>query len=151
MAGSAYTVALTLLARRELSTRQIRQRLARRGFDRDAVDEAVAQLTSERALDDVRTAGAIARTELKLHGRGRARVLRSLHAAGIASDLAATAVDEAFASIDVDGLLLACLDKRLRPGSAIADEREMLRLFRYLVSQGFEPERVLALLRSRRQ
>jgi SOS response regulatory protein OraA/RecX len=78
-------------------------------------------------------------------------VLRSVRAAGIAPEVARTAVDQAFDSADVEGLLRAALEKRLRPGSAIADDREMQRLFRALVTQGFEPGRVLALLRSRRQ
>jgi regulatory protein len=151
LAGSAYQVALTLLARRELSTSQIRQRLARHGFDGNAVDEAVAQLTSERALDDARTAGAIARTALRLHRHGPSRVLRAIQAAGIPGDVARAAVDEAFEAEDVDALLRTVLDKRLPDGGVIADDSEMRRLFRYLVAQGFDPGRVVALLRSRRQ
>ena len=151
MAGSAYQVALTLLAKRELSTLQLRHRLLRHGFEIDAVGEAVARLTAERALDDARTAGAIARTELRLHGHGRARVLRSVRAAGIAPDVAEAAVDDAFDDIDPDTLLRAALDKRLRPGAPIADDREMARLFRYLVAKGFERDRVLAALRRRRR
>jgi hypothetical protein len=32
----------------------------------------------------------------------------------------------------------------------IADDREFNRLYRYLIGQGFEPDRVLALLRKRK-
>ena len=151
MAGSAYEVALTLLARRELSTHQLRLRLARRGFDRDTIEDAVTRLTSERALDDARTAGAIARTELRLHGHGPARVLRSLRSAGIAGEVAQTAARDAFADTDVDDLLHTLLNKRLGPQAAITDEREMRRLFRYLVGRGFDADRVLATLKRRRR
>ena len=51
------------------------------------------------------------------------------------------------ADLDDDELLEAALAKRLRGGAAIADEREFNRLYRYLVGQGFEPDRVLALLK----
>jgi len=150
LAGSAYLTALGMLATRELSSYQVRQRLARRGFAADAVDEAITQLTSERALDDTRTAGAIARTELRVHGHGPSRALRAVRAAGIAADIAQSAIDETFASEDVGDLLRAALDKRLR-GQPIADDAAMRRLFRYLVGRGFAPDRVVALLRSRRQ
>ena len=41
------------------------------------------------------------------------------------------------------------LAKRLREGKTIADDREFNRLYRYLVGQGFESDRVVTLLKSR--
>jgi len=55
-ANRAYLDALRMLARRELSEAQIRQRLARREHEPDLIDEAAARLKEERALDDVRVA-----------------------------------------------------------------------------------------------
>ena len=40
----ALTTALTLLSRRELSTRQLRERLARRQFTTEQIDDVVARL-----------------------------------------------------------------------------------------------------------
>jgi regulatory protein len=143
---SAYVDGLKLLARRELSEQQVRQRLARRGHDEDAIDDAVTRLRAERAIDDARTAEAIARTETTLHRRGKRRVRMQIERAGIASSVAKRAVDETFQSIDVDALLDASLAKRLHGRDTIADERELQRLYRYLVGQGFDPDRVLARL-----
>ena len=42
---SAYSAALAMLARRELSEAQVRERLARRDHERPAIDEAVAKLS----------------------------------------------------------------------------------------------------------
>ena len=150
MATSAYLAGLQLLARRELSESQIRQRLARRSYQSDDIDTAVARLRNERALDDRRVATAIARTETRVRGRGRLRVKRQIEAAGISGTLAQEAIDEVFADLDSDALLVAALDRRLRGRSAIADDREFQRLFRYLAAQGFESDRVLALLRNKR-
>ena len=143
---SAYLAALKLLARRELSEQQVRQKLARRGHDEDAIDEAIARLRAERAIDDARTAEAIARTETTLRRRGKRRVQMQIERAGIASTVAKRAVDETFQTIDVDALLDASLAKRLHGRDTIADERELQRLYRYLVGQGFDPDRVLARL-----
>jgi regulatory protein len=146
----AYIDALKLLGRRELSEAQIRQRLARRKHDADAVDAAIERLREERSIDDVRVAEAIARTQVSLRKRGKLRVRLEIERAGIDAATARRVVDEAWADLDADALLDAALAKRLRPGDNIADDRAFNRLYRYLVGQGFEPDRVLALLRTRR-
>jgi regulatory protein len=150
LATSAYLAGLQLLARRELSEAQVRQRLSRRGHPTEDIDTAIARLLEERALDDRRVASAIASTQVRVRGRGRLRVKRQIEAAGISSTLAQAATDAAFAEIDSDALLIAALEKRLRGRSTIADEREFQRLFRYLVAQGFDHDRVISSLRSRR-
>ncbi len=136
-----------MLGRRELSEKQVRQRLARRGHDEADVDAAVTRLKSDRSLDDARVAGAIARSETSLRKRGRLRVRRQIEAAGIAADIAQRAVDETFQDINPDALIAAALDKRLRGRTYIADERELQRLYRYLSAQGFESDRIVALLK----
>jgi regulatory protein len=144
--ASAYIDALKMLGRRELSEAQVRQRLARREHAPDAIDTAVARLRAERAIDDVRTADAIARTQTSIKRRGRLRVRRQIEQAGIQPATARRAVDEVFAALDPDALLEASLAKRLRGREQIADQAELARLYRYLIGQGFEPDRVMAAL-----
>jgi regulatory protein len=143
----AYLDALKMLARRELSEAQVRQRLAQRDHDSQSIGAAIARLTAERAIDDVRVAEAIARNETSLRKRGKLRVLRKIESTGISPATARRAADEVFGAIDDDELLEAALAKRLRRGVVIGSEREFSRLYRFLVGQGFEPARVLALLR----
>ena len=50
--AAARTAALLLLGRRELSSRQLRDRLHRRGFPDGIIDQAFADLQSTGALDD---------------------------------------------------------------------------------------------------
>jgi len=150
LADTAYLTALKQLARRELSEAQLRQRLSRRGFPHDDIDTAVARLRQDGSLDDARVAGAIARSQLSLKKRGHLRVLREIEAAGIASALADRAVAEAYAEVDVDALLAAAIDRRLGAGR-IEDDRDMARVFRYLIGQGFESDRAMAALRARRK
>jgi len=149
-ARRAYADALTLLGRRELSEAQLRQRLARRKHDIDAIDHAIERLREEKSIDDARLAETIARTETSVRKRGKLRVRQKIESAGIRRDIARRVVDEVFADLDADRLLDAALAKRLPPGHDIADDRAFNRLYRYLVGQGFEPDRVIALLRTRR-
>jgi regulatory protein len=147
----AYVDGLKMLARRELSEMQIRQRLARKGHEREAIDRAVARLREERAIDDVRVAEAIARTETSLRRRGKLRVRMQIQRAGIANATAKRAVDEIFETVDDAAQLEASLAKRLRGRDTIADDREFQRLYRYLIGQGFESDRVLKALSTRRR
>ena len=147
---SAYVDALRMLARRELSEAQIRQRLARREHDNDRISSAIERLKEERAIDDERVAAAIARTETSVKKRGRLRVRRSIESAGIAADIARRAVEQAFEDLDGGDLLERSLARRLRGGRLIEDDREFQRLYRYLVMQGFESDQVLKLLSAKR-
>jgi SOS response regulatory protein OraA/RecX len=115
------------------------------------IDEAVARLLEERAIDDARVAEAIACTQSALHKRGKVRVRMQIERAGIANATAKRAADEVFDGIDDDALLDAALAKRLRGRDTIADEREFQRLYRYLVGQGFDSDRVLNALTLRRR
>src|ERR1700734_1537939 len=122
--ASAYIDALKMLGRRELSEAQVRQRLARRAHPADA----------------------IARPQSWIKRRGRLRVRRKSGRAGSQPATARRAVDEVFAALDPDALLEASLAKRLRGREQIADQAELARLYRYLIGQGFEPDRVMAAL-----
>lgn len=139
-----------MLGRRELSERQVRQRLARKEYSEDEIEEAIARLREERAIDDQRVAEAIARTETGIRKRGKVRVRMQIERAGIAKETANAAIDEVFETIDDAALLESSLRKRLRGRETIADDREFARLFRYLTGQGFESDRVMKALKAYR-
>jgi SOS response regulatory protein OraA/RecX len=154
--SDAYVTALRMLARRELCEAQVRTRLARREFEPDAIDAAVARLQADRALDDRRTALACARTEANVKRHGRRRALRTVEALGIDRGLARAAVAEVFGDIDEDALLAQALDRKLPPsrtapaGQGAAVEAAVARrLYRHLLGQGFDAGRVLAAIRNR--
>src|SRR5437762_3353922 len=121
-----------MLARRELSEAQVRQRLARKAHEPDAIDAAIERLRAELAIDDTRVAEAIARTETSIRRRGKLRVRMQIDRAGIGKAIAKQAIDAVFDNIDDDALFEAALQKRLRGRETIADEREFQRLYRYL-------------------
>jgi regulatory protein len=139
-----------MLARRELSEAQVRQRLIRKGYEAGEVDAAVERLVAERAIDDARVAEAIAHTETAVRRHGRLRVRRQIEQAGIAAATARRAIDAVFESLDDEALLSRALDKRLRGRDVVADEAEFQKLYRFLIGQGFDPERVLSALKKRK-
>jgi regulatory protein len=147
----AYLDGLRMLAARELSEAQVRQRLARRGHSGDDIDRAVARLREARAIDDDRVAEAIARRETAVRRRGRLRARQQIERAGIDAATARRALDEVFSTVDADDLLEAALGKGLRGRTRIGTDAEFRRLYRYLVGQGFEPQRVLDRLKQNRK
>jgi regulatory protein len=148
---AAYADGLKLLARRELSELQVRQRLAEKGHDPEQIDHAVTRLRDEHAIDDARVAGGIARTEASTKHRGRLRVRLQIERAGISKATARRAVDEVFDVLDDDAQLEASLVKRLHGRDSIGGDREFQRLYRYLVGQGFDSERVTTALNARKR
>ena len=145
---SAYAAGLRLLARRELTAAQLRERLARRGHPPDEIEAAADRLRTEGALDDRRAARAYASTAVRVKGRGRLRVLRELEGLGLDPNTARAAVDAAFEEVDEADLLERAIERRWR--GPIRDEAQLRRLHRYLVRLGFPATDALAALATRR-
>jgi regulatory protein len=144
----AYAAALRMLARRELSAAQVRERLARQGWAEAPIQSAIGRLADAGTLDDARVARACARMRIGVKRQGRERVLREILALGIARDVARAAVDDVFGMVDERELLRAALEKRLR-GRAPTTPAAQRRLHGALVRQGFEPAAVSRMIRDR--
>jgi regulatory protein len=149
--ADAYLDGLRLLARRELSEAQLRLRLARRAHSDDDVNGALARLRAEGALDDNRTAAAIAHTALRVGRFGPRRVRRAVEAAGIPADVAERALREALEGVDGAAAVEAALERALHGHRGPIDDRTAARLYRRLVSRGHEPELVSRALAGRRR
>ena len=148
---TAYVDALHMLGRRELSVKQIRERLREREHSPEDIDRAVALLIENRALDDARVAAAYVRTAIKIKGRGRLRIQRELQVMGIPGDVAAQALADAFGDTDERALITKALQKKLRGKPKISSQAEYARVYQYLMRQGFSPAAVSAALRSHRR
>jgi regulatory protein len=147
---SAYLDGLRMLSRRELSVSELRARLLDREHSADEVERAIEHLLETQALDDGRVARAYARTAANVKGRGRLRVMRELHAMGIAKTTASEAVAEAFSDLDERSLIAKAIQKKLRGKTKLADAAEHARLYQYLTRQGFTPAGISAALRKLR-
>jgi regulatory protein len=147
---SGYAAGLAMLARRELSEAQIRERLRRKEFEPDVIEAAVTRLREVRAVDDRRVAVSVARTESQIRSRGRGYVLRRLQSIGIGPELAKEVVDEVFGALDETALLERALTRRMRGRNArVQDQAQFRRLLNQLIRQGFPPSAVIAALKAR--
>ena len=146
--ADAYSDALRLLAGRELSAAECRNRLLDREHSPADIDAAIERLIGEAALDDARVARAYARTAATVKGRGRLRVARELHEKGIDREVATAALADVFGDLDERSLVSKAIQKKLRGVRPKPSDRSAYaRLYQFLMRQGFSPAVVGAELR----
>jgi len=137
----AYDDGLTLLARRALTRREVAERLAARGHDTQAVDDALSRLTARGALDDAALARRWIGDAAAARGRGRSRALATLEARGVDPAVASSAWAEAVDDGAIDGasLLARAVRRRLGAPGGTVDRGRLARVYNALLSEGFEP------------
>ncbi len=135
----AYAAALGLLARRRLSEAQLRTKLERRGYDDDAIADAVARCKTERYLDDALFAALY--VERVRDAKGDRRLVGELLRRGLDAECAQRAVAEA--SLSERGRCAEALAKlrRTQPQASYPS------LARSLERRGFPAALIYALLR----
>ncbi len=142
-----WDVAITLLGMRALTTQELRQRLARRGYVADQIHAVITRLAVARYLDDGAYARTWARTRAHRHSVGPARLTRELRSKGIPEAEIAHALQEAFSERDVRDVAEAAALRKLKALKGLAPEVARRRLGAFLTRQGFAVELVLALCR----
>ena len=136
LASHPYSAGLSLLARRELTSTQLRDRLTRKGFTPEAVNDTIQRLTEEGALDDRRTANMYARQAALIKHRGPRRAILDIVALGIADGIAREVVSQTYEEVDTQLVIQRALDRRLT--GRVQDRAQFQKLYQYLVRQGFE-------------
>jgi regulatory protein len=140
-----YIAGLRILNYRFNSEAELREKLDRKEFPRDAIDAAISRLRDERWLDDARFAAAFVRTRLR-KGIGRLRINRELQAAGVDSATIAQALDipehdDRSAAMTAAKKRLAILRRR--------DDDDAIRqkLIAYLFRQGYDSSMAIDVVR----
>lgn len=143
-----YDAALRILAVRAHSARQLRQKLARRSFESDVVEETLHRLQRDGWLDERAFAADVVRSRVrKLHGPRR--IERELQAAGLSAEAARSAVREELGNEAADRQLREACEKKLRAMRRRFDDDYLLsdqgrnKLASYLLQQGYEASGVI--------
>ena len=145
--SGCHDVALRLLARRELTTSQLRDRLLQRGLPAGEIDRTLDRLTRAGLLDDARTAVAHARRAVQVKLRGRHRARRELESLGIDTQVAERALTLVFDEVDEAAVLERAIARRA--DGPIRTRADLRRLHEALVRQGFARDEVAAALLAR--
>jgi len=147
LASHPYTTGLSLLARRELTSTQLRDRLVKKGFTPEAVNDTIQRLIEEGALDDRRTADIYARQAALVKHRGPRRAILDIVAIGIAQDIAREVVSQTYEEVNTRLVIQRALNRRLN--GRVQNRAQFQKLYQYLVRQGFDGPLVYSVLKKR--
>jgi len=144
----AYETALTWLDVRARTTREMSQRLARRGFDPDAIARVIERLTAAGLLDDAAYGRQFTRAKLARGAAAPSRVEYDLVRRGLDRQAAAMAVRDIVAeeAIDIPTVLEDLVRRRARALGRLDAATRRRRLFAYLARRGFDSEAIGAAL-----
>jgi regulatory protein len=140
----AYAVAL--LARRDYSTRELRQKLKERGFLEHAIEPVLIDLEETRKLDDQRYGANVVATRSR-RAYGPARIRNELRRKGVAAEAIEIAMAGGEGEESPDYFQLA-RDARIRKfGPELpTDRKEKARQARFLQYRGFSTDHIRAAL-----
>ena len=141
---SAYDKALALLARREHSARELKSKLARRGFEADENSDALAKLQSKDFQNDARFGEMLVRSRIE-GGYGPRWIVAELKTHGIAEAQARASIDAA--DPDWPALIRRQLRRRYG-GKPAANFAERAKRAAYLLRRGFDAAKVSGITRA---
>ena len=140
MSAKAHEYALSLLAARGYSRRNLHRNLVRKEFDPREIESAIERLVSSGLLDDRKYAAEFARQHLVTGRASVRRVVQELVRKGIAGDVANVAVaavmDEE--GVETIGLMERIARKKLLSLGDLDPAVKRRRLFGFLARRGFE-------------
>jgi regulatory protein len=137
------SVAMDLLARREHSEQELARKLGARGFEVDAVNDALQLLVADGLLSNQRFAEAFVHSRFQ-RGAGPQKIRAELRERGIGDEL----IGQCFESLDEDwqARLREVREKKFGAGLP-GDFRERSRQMRFLQQRGFSAEQIARVLR----
>ena len=140
---SAYEKALTLLARREHSARQLKSKLARKGLDAAESASALADLQAKDFQNDARFGEMLVRSRIA-QGYGPRWIIAELKTHGIAEAKARALIDAA----DPDWPTLIRELVRRRYGAKPENLAERVKRANFLLRRGFDAATVQSVTRA---
>ena len=141
--SSPYDYALNLLAARAYTERNLRRKLAQKGFDAAESDDAIERLMGHGYLDDAKYAAEFARQKL-VAGASVRRVEQELARKGIGREAAkaATAAVVAEEELDTVAAMERLARKKLASLGDLEPHVKRRRVFGFLARKGYEVDEI---------
>lgn len=142
--NSPYEYALNLLSARAYSERNLRRKLAQKGFPQAESDDAIERLKGHGYLDDAKYAAEYARQKLVVAGASVRRVEQELARKGIGRDVARAATSAVVEEEDVDTVsaMERLAKKKLASLGDLEPHVRRRRLFGFLARKGYEVDEI---------
>ena len=131
-----------LCSRSEQCTNDILNKLLKAGLTRNQSEEIIDFLVLEKFISDRRFAKAYANDKLRFSGWGKYKIRTGLYLKHIPSDLITEAIDNL--NEDTYKEVLQKVGDSKAKGLSLTDRKNAQKLYRHLLSRGFESSDALA-------
>ena len=137
-----YDRALTMLAFRARSQRELRRQLIRKGEPEEHVDAAIARLVDSGLIDDAGFARQLARSRVLGPGHSKRRLQAELFRKGVDRSVADEAISEVLddESIDTDAIIERVARRKLQSLAKLDPEARDRRLWGFLARRGYDSD-----------
>lgn len=133
----AKTAICAMLARRAHSRKELAQKLRRKGFSKDIIEEALAEADAQRLIDDRAFAESFVRRRLRQTQLGARKLQAELYQKGVSRSIVKQALSNA--ENDDESLCRAAAEKKWKTLQKESDAQKRRRkLFDFLLRRGFE-------------
>ena len=131
--------AMRLLERMDRTEKGLKEKLTQAGFSGEAAEDAVSYVKEYGYINDQRYAENYIFSRIR--EKSRQRIFQELYQKGVARETAEKAWETVFSLEQPDEreLLRSTVEKKYAPGTEL-DEKQMRRLYGYLVRRGFRWE-----------
>ena len=149
MSVSAYDYALNLLTARPYTARNLRRKLAQKGFAPDDADSAVVRLIGNGLLDDSLYAAQFARGRLLGPGASKRRIRQQLYQRGIPGNVADAAIENVIEDESIDLEAVVEKDARKKLASLAGLEQPIIRrrLYAHLARRGYNIDEINSVMK----
>ena len=137
----AKTAAFTMLVRRIHSEKEVREKLRKKKFPHETIEQVIARLYEMNLLNDAHFAGALVRDKLKRTPIGKSALKSKLLQKGIAKET----IDDVLGETDLNSeeLCMKAAKKKLKTLGKEPDARKRKqKLSQFLVRRGFDWETI---------
>jgi regulatory protein len=145
-----WNYALRALGGRAHSTGEMREKLRRRAFRAEDVEQVLGRLKDSGYLDDRRFAESFATARLSNERFGRTRVLQDLRGRRVAPALAEKTVGEVYQDVDEPALIEEWIRRKYRTApreGLFQDDKDLASAYRRLLRAGFRTGEIVRVLK----
>lgn len=137
--------AVKLLSVKDRTERELRERLEKKGYSAEEIDDAVAVMTEYNYIDDRSYAEKYVSDGINLRGHGFGRIKTELLRRGVSREIADEVIENAkqTAELDPKERIEETLEHRFS-GADLGNPKERNRIFGYFARRGFSPRDIWA-------
>lgn len=137
---SARDYALKVIGFKDRTEKEIREKLAQKGYDEITIEDETEFLKSYGFINDLRYAEHFTHDAINIKKWGKARIKTELLRKGIDREIVENTIEDIFSELDDDRIFTE-MKKRFK-NSDFSNIKERTRIFNFYLRRGFSPDEI---------